>query len=459
MSAVTRHPVDLEPSLLGYRTYGTRRRLARIDAAGLLSVMVCLLYALPATLIVPGLTFAGRPALLIAFVLWCWWLLARINPRLVMVGPQPMRWAVLGFLIASLLAYLAGELRGLPQVEANALDFTMILTLEFLGVILIAADGIPNWGRLVGVVRVYVWSGGFMAIVGIIQATTAINIVEYFQIPGLEFKSEIADFQMRGDGGLFRVASTATHYIEFSTVMAMAVPFAIHFARFGPTKRTRYVAGFIALLMAAAIPMAVSRTGVLALLVAILVMLVSAWNWRTRYNVLAVGVGLGAALMVVRPGLLGTLRSMFSIMGNDPSITGRTDDYEFVGLWFSQRPWLGRGPGTLLPDLYIILDNQWLYTLVTAGLVGVAAFAALHVTGITLATIALKRSTRPEDRHLCAAILSIPVVSLVVSATFDSLGFTTFSFTLALAFGLSGAVWRLTHPQRTVRTSSVRWLG
>jgi O-antigen ligase len=376
-----------------------------------------------------------------------------------MLGPQPMRWAVLAYFVASLLAFLAGMLRGLPQAEANAMDFTMILVVEFLGVVLIAADGIPNWGRLIGVLRVYVWAAGFMAIVGIIQATTKINIVQYFQIPGLELHSEIADFQARGDGGLFRVAATATHYIEFSTVMAMAVPFAIHFTKYGPTKRVRYAAGTVALLMTAAIPMAVSRTGVLALGIAVLVMLLAAWNWRTRYNVLAVGVAVVAALVVTRPGLIGTLKSMFSIMESDPSITGRTDDYAFVGLWFSQRPWLGRGPGTLLPDLYIILDNEWLYTLVTGGLVGVAAFAVLHITGITLATIALRRSTHPEDRHLCAALLSTLVVSMIVSATFDSLAFTTFSFTLALALGLSGAVWRLTHPLRTVRTSSVRWLA
>ena len=38
-------------------------------------------------------------------------------------------------------------------------------------------------------------------------------------------------------------------------------------------------------------------------------------------------VGLMAVLMVVRPGLLGTLRSLFTNLGNDPSIEGRTEDY------------------------------------------------------------------------------------------------------------------------------------
>src|SRR5581483_4705386 len=177
----------------------------------------------------------------------------------------------------------------LPQMEANGQDFTTILTLEFLGVILIAADGIPNWERFRGVLRVYVWSACFMALVGFLQATLKINVAEYIRLPGLQIKGEIADFQMRGDGGSFRVAGTATHYIEFATVMAMAVPYAIHFAKYAPSKRARAAAGLGAALMAAAIPLAISRTGVLALGVVLVVMLMFGWNWRMRYNVMFCG--------------------------------------------------------------------------------------------------------------------------------------------------------------------------
>jgi hypothetical protein len=48
---------------------------------------------------------------------------------------------------------------------------------------------------------------------------------------------------------------------------------------------------------------------------------------------------------------------------------------------------------------------------------------------------------------------------MLVGGTFDSFGFSTFAFTLALMCGVSGAVWRLTHPHRTVRTSTMRWLA
>jgi O-antigen ligase len=376
LTSTALHPVDLEPTLLDKRTYGSRRRLTRIDAAALLSVMVFLLYALPAQLIVPELTYAGRPALLVAFALWCWWLLAHLNKRLVMVGPQPMRWVVLFYLSATLMSYLAGTLRGLLEIESNGMNFNLILTLEFLGVVLMAADGLPNWERLTGVLRVYIWAGGFMAMVAFIQVITQVNIALYIKLPGTEFLGDVADFQHRGEGGLFRVAGTATHYIEFSTVMAMGVPFAVHFARFATSKRARLAAAVIAVMMTAAIPLAISRTGVIALLTAVAVMFIAAWNWRTRFNVAFIGILVVGAFTVLKPGLIGTIKAMFTSFNEDPSISGRTDDYSIVGHFYSQRPLLGRGPGTLIPDLYLILDNQYLYTLVTGGLIGLAAFVA-----------------------------------------------------------------------------------
>lgn len=435
------------------RSYEHRFRI-RLDAAAMISVLICLLYLIPAVLIVPQMTFAGRPALVLALGLFAWWVIARLSPGLLLIGPQPLRWASLVYLLSIMFAYLAGLLRGLLPLEQNAQDFTFLVTLQFLGVILMVADGIPNWDRLRGVLRVFVWCAGIMAVIGFAQSSFQFDLMKYIPKLGLQAKSSLADFQGRGDGGLFRVAGTTFHYIEFSTVMAMAVPFAIHFMRFAPKRSSRQAFGAITLLTAAAVPLAISRTGVVALIAALAVMF-GVWNWRMRYNALLWGIALTGIMFVAKPGLLGTLKAMFLYVGLDPSISGRTDDYEHVGRWFTERPWLGRGPGTLIPELYLFLDNQWLLTLVTAGIVGVVALAGLHITCISLAAVALRRSTNAEDRHLCAALISSQVVAILVAATFDSLSFTTFSFTLALMSGLCGTVWRLTHPARIVRTATV----
>jgi O-antigen ligase len=293
-----------------------------------------------------------------------------------------------------------------------------------------------------------------MAVIGLIQFVFRFDVTQYIVVPGLQLKGDLIGFQDRGGGGLVRVASTTTHYIEFSTVMAMSLPYAIHLARFSSTARSRQIFAVMAILAAAAIPVTLSRTGIVAVAIVALVM-VPTWNWRMRYNMLILSGGLLAALMVIRPGLLGTLTSLFTEAESDPSISGRTDDYAIVSHYFAQHPWLGRGPGTFIPSLYIILDNQWLGTAITSGVVGVAALALLHLTCIALAAIALRRSKLAIDRHLCAALISTQVIAIVVAGTFDSLGFSTFAFTLAPLMGICGTVWRFTHPTRTVRTSTV----
>jgi len=449
------HPGDFEPSLVADRTYASRRRYARVDVAVVLSVMICLLDLLPSRLVVPSLTAVGRPALVLALLLWCWWVMVRLNPRLLLVGPQPMRWVVFIYLISILVSYAVGFLRGLTVMEANGADRALLAAAEFTGVILIAADGLPNWERLKSVLQVWVWCSGFMATLGILQFVTRIDLTQYMLLPGLQLQAGLAGLEERGAGGLFRVASTTTHYIEFSAVMAMALPFAIHFARFHPNPRRRRRFIVAALLIAGAIPVTLSRTGIVALGIGLLVML-PIWGWRMRYNVLSFATGLVMMLAAVKPGLLGTIKSLFTGASEDPSVTGRTERYGLVGHYFVQRPWLGRGTGTWIPPMYQILDNQWLGVALSNGVLGVVALAAMHLGGIILAAIALRRSTRAEDRHLCTALIAVQLAAIVVEGTFDALAFSTYAATLSLLIGFCGTVWRFTHPARTVRTSAVR---
>jgi O-antigen ligase len=326
----------------------------------------------------------------------------------------------------------------------------------FTGVILVTADGLPNWERLNGVLRVFVWCAAFMAVIGLLQAILKFDVTQYLMLPGLQPKGYIPTFETRGVS--IRVASTTSHYIELSAVMAVALPFAIHFARFSAERWRRRAALICALLIAAAIPATISRTGVVAAAVAVICML-PVWSWRTRYNVLALGTGLVAVLMVLKPGLLGTIRDLFTGAGEDSSVQARTERYGLVGHYFAQRPWLGRGTGTWIPPQYQILDNEWLTIALNNGLVGVAALAALHITAIALTVLSWRRAAGEEERHLCAALIAAQVGALLVAAFFDSLSFSTYATVLSLTIGVCGTVWRFTHPSRRVRTSTTRWFA
>ncbi|WP_306204142.1 O-antigen ligase family protein [Actinoplanes sp. RD1] len=453
--SVLPHPTDLEPSLLARGTYASRRRFTKLDAAGLLSLMVCLVMLIPARLIIPALSEVGRPAVLLGIGLWCWWVLVRFNPRLMVGGPQPLRWSVLAYMVALLISYAAGYWRGLTAMEANGADRALLAALAFTGVILTAADGIPNWDRLRGVLRVLVWCATVVAFLGLVQFAFWLDFTQYVSIPGLSSNGVEPGFELRG--GAIRVASTMTHYIEFSTVMAMTLPFAIHFARFAPRRRTRQLFAVAAVIIAAAVPATVSRTGFVAIGIALLVML-PVWGWRMRYNMAAIGLVLVTGLMLVRPSLMNTLVDLFANAGTDTSITTRTKRYEMVGYYFSQRPWFGRGTGTWISPQYQFLDNQWLAQALSTGVIGVAMLALLHLCAIALAWIAARRATTAEDRHLCTALIATQVIALVVAAFFDSLSFSTYTMVLALTVGLTGAVWRLTHPARMIRTTLPRKL-
>jgi polysaccharide biosynthesis protein PslJ len=452
-SYVVEHPADLEPSLVARNTYLSRRRFLFLDSALVLILMLCLLDLMPAALIVPGMTDLGRPALIVGVLMFAWWILVRLNPRLTVIGPQPIRWAVLAYWVSILISYAMGYLRGLTAIEVNGTNRALFYAAAFTGVILMVADGVPNWDRLNALLRGFVYCGAFMAVVGLMQFILKYDVTQYLKLPGLQEHGLESDFATRGVA--IRVASTAFHYIEFSCVQATTLPFAIHYAMFSQTRRQRRRFLVLGLLIGAAIPVTISRTGILALAAVVLVM-VPVWGWRQRYNFLGLAIGLAGVLMVVKPGLLGTVRDLFTNANQDSSVTARTGRYGMVGHYFAQTPWLGRGTGTWIPPQYQILDNYWFTFALGNGLVGVAMLAALHITAITLAVIARRRAATAADRHLCTVLISAQLVALLVAATFDSLSFTTYAMTLAVTVGACGTVWRFTHPERRVRTSAAR---
>jgi hypothetical protein len=418
------------------------------DATVVLVPLLLLAYLLPAQLIFPPLTVLGRPAVLVGFVLLVWWALSRLHPELVTRGRQPMRWVLAGYLCTVGTGYLAGQARGLSPLELNGADRTLLMALAGAGVLLAAADGVLTRERIDRVLRCLCWSTALMGLVALSQFMLRLDLTVHLKLPPvLVFKRDLIGFDARGGAGLVRVAGTAGHYIEFSVLMVIGLLLAVHYARFSATRRDRQVYAVLAILQAAVIPISLSRTGLLGLVTAIL-LLVLVWPLRTTFNVLAIGAMIALMIQAARPGLLSTLRALVLAGERDPSVRGRLEDYDFVTPFIRDRLWFGRGFGTWLPELYQLLDNQWLLTLVSTGVVGVAGLALLLGSGVAVAGRIRRFSRSTRDRDLATTLAVAVGVAAASAFTFDALWFSTWFLTMHLLLGLTGALWRVTRAER-----------
>jgi O-antigen ligase len=422
---------------------GTRPPLGRVDAVTVLSVFVVMLTVVPARFVVGPLGAAGTPAGIMAVLCLGWYLSSMITARTTPIrGPQPVRSVAVLFGCSILAAYAAAMGRALPGLEANGADRGLILMLGWIGVALLAADGIPSLDRLESVRRRLVAGGGFIAVLGAVQFFTGFDLAGHLAFPGLTTSTSYTSVLQREEFN--RPMATATHPIEFGVVLAMLLPLALHGAIHAEEGR-RFRAWLPVGLIMVVLPMTVSRSAVLGMVVVGLVVL-PVWPamWRV-WALLAVGL-LSVALRAVVPGLIGTLTGLVSSIGSDSSTVTRTNDYAVIGEAVAERPWFGQGFGTYLPQTYRILDNQYLLTLVESGLFGLAALLAVLVSGWVLARRSRKASADPVTRHLAQCLAASMAVAMASFATFDAFSFPMAANLTFLCLGCTGALWRLTRP-------------
>jgi polysaccharide biosynthesis protein PslJ len=421
--------------LSGYET-GVRRT----DAVSLLTFYVFLLMAIPSPLTFSPLGGAGGPDTIFGCVLLVMYLVTLLVPALALArGRQPVRVAAVILTCVVIAAYISANRRTLPALEQNGADRGIILMLGWLGIMLVAADGIPSMQRLKTLLGRIVVGASAISILAIAQFVTGLNPANYIQIPGLTAQTLFTDLLNRN--GLNRPSATAIDPIELACVLAICLPIAVHRARHAPPgKRMRR--WIQAALIATALPMTVSRTGVVALVVASLVILPT-WPKRDRRIAYLVGLFGVACMYATIPGLLGEFRSLFGQVGTDTSSTSRTSAFSSAVPFIGQHPWLGRGFGTFLPATYFFTDDQYLLSLIEIGFLGLAALLGLFITGWMCARNGRRRSTDPEIRDLGQTLAATVAVPMVAFATFDALSFAMAASLTFLILGCVGAYWRL----------------
>jgi polysaccharide biosynthesis protein PslJ len=441
MTAVAERPAPTAP---GRVTTAGKPAGHRIDAVTILTIWVILLIGIPAALVVEPLGAVGGPATIFAAVVLIIYLVTWLHPALAPAkGRQPVRAAAIVLTCAVIGTYVSANRHIMPGLERNGIDRGLILIFGWLGILIMASDGIPSIERLKKLLGRVVIGVTAMATVGITQFFTGLDATQYIIIPGLQAQTLNTDLLSRN--GLNRPSATAAHPLEFAAVLGMVLPIAINRARFAPPGK-RAIRWIQVGLIGAALPLTVSRSAVLAILAGAFVLLPS-WpkvERRIAYVVIALGV---AGLWILVPGLAGTFRTLFATLSGDSSTTSRTSAFSTAMPYISQHPWFGRGFGTFFPATYFFTDDQYLLSLIEIGAVGLFALLALFVTGLVTAQRVRRVTKDPEMRDLGQSLTATITVAMVAFGTFDALSFNMAAGLTFLLLGCAGAALRLLRAQ------------
>ena len=415
---------------------------SRLDPPVLASLYAVVLVLVPSTMVVRPAGAVGQPSTILGVLALWLWLHSRLSPEQLggSRGRNPVRLALLVYASAMLASSVAGWWRGLQDVEASGSIRGTVVLASLCGMALLVADGLRRVEDLEMVTRVIAVCVAIAAAIAVIEFATGTNLASTLRVPGLSVRGDAtADFTR---SGFSRVNSTAAHPIELGVVLAYGFILSLHHALHDLKKGRRAVFALAAAVTATAIPLVVSRSAVLA---GGVVVLVAAWSWsvRRKANLFVLLLGFLVLFRLAVPGLLGTLRSLIFGADEDPSVTGRTNDYPEIYRFFSERPVLGRGFATFVPEKYFFLDNQYLAVLVQSGVIGVTALTILLVTAGYCARTPARVAREPEMAAWGQTLAAVICASAVTLFTFDGFAFRMNAGLTFLAIGLAGAAWRL----------------
>jgi O-antigen ligase len=408
----------------------------------LLSVFGALLMLIPSRLVLPGMGAAGSPATAAALGLLLVWICGRAVPNSGLDrSAQPARLGLWLFVGWSLVSYGVANTHFLTPISTREGDRALIVLLSMAGVALLAMDGLAGRAHLDTIINRFTTLTGCAAAVAILQVLLGVDPMASIPWPGLVPNVELtAGLMERAD--FSRPQGTAIHPIELSVVLAMMLPLAVDGALRAPDRARRQRRWLVVGLLGMAIPLTLSRSGVLGLIVGMGV-LASRWDGNRRRNALVIGAMSLVVLLAAVPGMFGTWRTLIAGAGDDPSIQTRLEDQEMIRSLVASHPVTGIGFGTFTPVEYIVVDNQYYVTAVESGVPGLMLLILLLIMP-AVAVWRVMRSTRDRDEaQLAAALLGGVMVAAVSLATFDGFAFRMFFGVLVVLIGFSGALWRL----------------
>ena len=414
----------------------------RSHAVPMLQLFALTVMVIPSDTVIRAIGANGYPASLVGMFGFAVFLAATLlglhNP---LERRHPVRTVICLLWLATLASYVNIDRSALSIAELAGADRLLLQLAAITGVALIAAECLNSLDDIRRVLRALTWGGAVCGAVAGLQFWLSLDLAPLLrELPGFSLNFDNPGIIARA--ALNRAAGTAIHPIELGVVAAMLLPLAIYLG-ICDTERSWRRRWTPVLLIGLAIPASVSRSAILATVVALAVLIVLMPPRQRVVALCAVPFAVVAVFMTAH-GLIGTLRTFFAAGTSDQSIATRVEDYPLVERLVQESPWVGHGGGTYISSNAIdILDNQYLKTAVELGLVGLIALVAFFVVPTCAALIARSHTDDPEVKLLCAALAGSALAATVCSFTFDSLSFPMFASVHALVIGVIGAGWRL----------------
>ena len=401
----------------------------------LLGFLCILIPILPSYSVLPGpLKSNGSPARLIAVMFFglavLGFVLIRRTARTQTVRPGVL--VILLFFLLQLAIYGVGVMHLDSTLAEASKTRSMIVVFANVGVAIYIMARVETARQRNIVLGCLAIGLTYACVVGLLQVT-GVDLRYFFQPPGFVVNAE--DVSLAERFGAKRVLGTSPHAIEFSVLAAVTVPLTIHFARYAASWQVRWLAMLACGLALVAMPAAVSRSGLVTLVAALVV-----YMWS--FNVRRLAVGVVAGCLAVGTYILafrGTAIALWNTVINseeDVSVLTRTADYAVVSKTFRAHPLFGLGLGNSEPTEYGFLDNQWLQAIVQGGMVGVTAMVVLAGGGIFGIAAALRGATTPCERDQAYMLGSMFVAILASSFTFDLFAYQQATLILFITFGL-----------------------
>jgi O-antigen ligase len=231
------------------------------------------------------------------------------------------------------------------------------------------------------------------------------------------------------------VTGPAQHGLADTTLMCVALPFALVFARAASRRRGQALWSAAGVLLLAG---SFSTGRKSALLVPLASYIVLVMYDRRHLRFLPYAVVLGGVASAILPHAISHLVFQLTHASSSSSTATRTSDYPAVVPYILSHLIIGRGYGSFDPHKYRILDDQMLGWLIEIGVVGAIAYLGLMVA--TVATVwRVARSGAAAERALSQAVVAVTAGFFLSNFFYDTFGFrqAPYAFFFVAALGVA----------------------